>query len=298
MNPRLLEQFLAVADNLHFGRASERVNVSHSALSRSIRQLEDSVGATLFDRDNRSVTLTQAGVQFEQYAHEALAAWDAIRQQLQGDDGPVTGEISLYCSVTASHSMLAKLLEKLRPQYPGIDIKLHTGNPELALSRVKSGEEDFAIAACPATVPRGLAFKALQSSPLVFIAPQKSMGIKLPLSKHGNVAEQWRGVPMILAESGLARSRVDQWFKHRKVTPRIYAQVSGNEAIVSMVSLGLGVGVVPKIVLDNSPLAGQIKLLRVTPSLTPYHLGLFTQSRRLDNPLIAALWNLVDTENE
>lgn len=295
MTPRLLEQFLALAECLHFGRASDLANVSHSALSRSIRHLEDEVGARLFDRDNRSVSLTQEGVQFEAYAREAIAAWNEIRQSLRGEDGVLRGEISLYCSVTASHSILTDLLGKMRPSFPGIDIKLHTGNPELAISRVQSGEEDFAIAARPASLARGLSFRALQTSPLVFIAPRSHSVPEIPSEGPPENPDLWRKLPMILAESGLARTRVEQWFRAMKVTPRIYAQVSGNEAIVSMVSLGLGVGVVPKIVLDNSSLSERVKLWNVTPELEPYHLGLITQTRRLQNPLVSAFWNLVDS---
>ena len=98
---------------------------------------------------------------------------------------------------------------------------------------------------------------------------------------------------MILASSGLARTRVDAWFKALGVTPKIYAQVAGNEAIVSMVSLGLGVGVVPKIVLDNSPHAAQVRILDVTPTLDPYDLGLATLKRNLKNPLVNAFWSLL-----
>jgi len=69
--------------------------------------------------------------------------------------------------------------------------------------------------------------------------------------------------------------------------------VAGNEAIVSMVSLGLGVGVVPKIVLDNSPHAQRVRVLDVDPVLEPYDLGLFTLKRHLRNPLVAAFWSLL-----
>jgi LysR family positive regulator for ilvC len=95
---------------------------------------------------------------------------------------------------------------------------------------------------------------------------------------------------MILAETGLARQRVDNWFRSFEVQPTIYAQVAGNEAIVSMVSLGFGVGVVPKIALDNSPLADKISILDVRPRLEPYELGLFTLQKKLRNPLIKAFW--------
>ena len=98
---------------------------------------------------------------------------------------------------------------------------------------------------------------------------------------------------MIVSEGGILRSRVDSWFKTLQVTPRIYAQVAGNEAIVSMVSLGLGVGVVPKIVLDNSPMAERIRILPVKPELAAYDVGLFALKKSLQNPLVAAFWGML-----
>ncbi|MBM4198034.1 MAG: HTH-type transcriptional activator IlvY, partial [Gammaproteobacteria bacterium] len=100
----------------------------------------------------------------------------------------------------------------------------------------------------------------------------------------------WADTPMILPETGLARRRADTWFRALRVQPRIYAQVAGNEAIVSMVSLGFGVGIVPRIVLDNSPLARRVAVLPVQPVLDPYEVGLFTLAKKLRNPLIGAFW--------
>ena len=81
-----------------------------------------------------------------------------------------------------------------------------------------------------------------------------------------------------------------EWFEERGLTPTIYAQVAGNEAIVSMVSLGFGVGVVPRIVLDNSPLADKVQVLDVQPELEPYEVGLFALEKKLKSPLIRAFW--------
>ena len=101
----------------------------------------------------------------------------------------------------------------------------------------------------------------------------------------------WAECPMILSERGPARQRVDRWFSTIGVSPKIYAQVAGNEAIVSMVSLGFGVGVVPRIVLDNSPLAGNVAILDVAPALAHSEVGLVTQKKSLANPLIRAVWS-------
>ena len=286
MDFRALRQFVALADTLHFGRAAERSNVSPSALSRGIQRLESEVGAALFERDNRSVRLTGAGRTFLDYARDALRDWDAIRHRLMARAGVLRGEVGLYCSVTASYSFLFDILARVRQRHPQIEIKLHTGDPEDAISRVQAGLEDMAIAARPERLPGGLAFRLIEVSPLEFIVAQgHELARRKPLAR-----DDWRDCPMIVSERGLARARVDRWFRRLGVPPTIYAQVAGNEAIVSMVSLGFGVGVVPRIVLDNSPLAGSVRVLEVEPALAPYEVGLVTLEKSLSNPLIRAVW--------
>lgn len=292
MTPRILNQFLTLSRTLHFGRASEAANISLSALSRNIRQLEDDLGVPLFSRDNRSVSLTAEGRLFEAYAVEALARWQQVRLEMTRKTGPLQGEISVYCSVTASYSILFDLLNQFRPDYPGIEIKLHTGDPEHAIPRVLSGNEQISVAARPAALPRQVLFKAITTSELVFITPAHSTDPGIPLSPPAH-ANDWASIPMILSEGGVARNRVDAWFRALKVKPRIYAQVAGNEAIVSMVSLGLGVGVVPRIVLDNSPLAERVRIIDATPQLQAVQLGLITLTKSLHNPLVNAFWSVV-----
>ena len=290
MNTKNLSHFLTVADTLHFGRASDVCNISISALSRNIRQLEEELGVQLFNRDNRRVELTTEGEKFQRYAREATSQWQLIRHELTDNAKQLHGELSLYCSVTASYSILFSLLDQFRPDYPGIEIKLHTGDPEHAIARIAVGQEDISIAAHPPTLPSGVIFKPITTSPLVFIAPIEPHDIDVNFDES---PPRWDSVPMVLPETGIARNRVDGWFKKMGISPRIYAQVEGYEAIVSMVSLGFGIGVVPKIVLDNSPLAQRIRILEVHPELEAFRVGLFTLKRSLKNPLVEAFWNSV-----
>jgi len=289
MDTRLLRQFINAAKTLHFGRASEASHVSPSALSRGVQQLEAELGVRLFERDNRTVSLTHEGDLFLDYARDALAQWGVIRHTLMEEVGELHGQVSMYCSVTASYSFLFDLLSEFRRDHPRIEIKLHTGDPEHAIARVLAGDEDIAIGARPGTLPTGLAFKSIQSSPLVFIATREQRQHRA-LSGHKPVAEVWARTPMILSERGLSRRRVDAWFRRLGIAPEIYAQVAGNEAIVSMVSLGFGVGVVPRIVLDNSPLVAKVQVLDIHPQLEAYDVGLFTLEKKLKRPLISAFW--------
>ncbi|MGM0825486.1 MAG: HTH-type transcriptional activator IlvY [Pseudomonadota bacterium] len=292
MNFKILKQFLALAETLHFGRASDECYVSISALSRNIRHLEEELGVSLFNRDNRNVVLTQEGQKFLKYARDASSQWHLIRHELTDNPDQLSGEISLYGSVTASYSFLHELLRRFRIAYPIIEIKLRTGDPEHAIAHVLDGKEDLSIAAQPANLPRGLAFKSIATSPLLFIAPLEQQVPNVPTSTP-TTPQEWASIPMILSESGVSRARVDEWFRQQHVSPRIYAQVTGNEAIVSMVSLGFGISVVPKIVLDNSPLVDRIRVLDVTPELEPYDIGLFTLKKNLKNPLVDAFWRLM-----
>ncbi len=295
MNIRILKQFLALADALHFGRASDECHISISALSRNIRHLEDELGVALFNRDNRTVVLTQEGQKFLKYARDTSRQWNLIRHELTDNTDQLSGEISLYGSVTASYSFLYELLRRFRIAYPGIEIKLRTGDPEHAIAHILDGKEDITIAARPTNLPRGVVFKPIAISPLLFIAPLEQQVPNVP-NRVPLVPQEWASIPMILSESGVSRTRVDEWFRLHGITPKIYAQVTGNEAIVSMVSLGFGIGVVPKIVLDNSPLKDRVQVLDVKPELEPYDIGLFALKKGLKNPMVEAFWSLMEEE--
>ncbi|GGW31315.1 HTH-type transcriptional activator IlvY [Halomonas sp. 141] len=292
MDFRLLKHMVTLADTLHFGRASELCHISPSTLSRSIQQVESELGTRLFERDNRHVTLTPQGIAFLRYAKETLEQWETQKRTLATSATQLSGEISIYCSVTASYSFLYELLSDVRVRHPGIELKLHTGDPADAMNRVLEGADDMAITPRPRIPPSALAFKSLTRSPLLFIAPTETHAW-LPSHPESSTAEQWRHVPMILSEAGLSREYANTWFKAMGIAPRIYAQVAGHEAIVSMVGLGFGVGVVPRIVLDNSPLAERVQVLNVKPELPHYDVGLCVLNRRLQNPMIDAFWTTV-----
>ncbi len=285
MDTRSLKLFLHLSETLHFGRTSEAMHISPSALTRTIQQLEEDLDTTLFLRDNRSVALTRAGKLFQEYARESLNKWQQFQHSLMEETQELQGNISIYCSVTASYSFLYNILSNFRTAHPKIGIRLHTGDPEDAIERIKANQEDVGIASRPERLPTTLTFQRIATSPLIMIAPGGSDSVN-----------SWESTPMILSEEGLIRKRIDTWFQEQSIKPLIYAQVAGNEAIVSMVSLGFGVGIVPEIVLDNSPLVDKVTRVKNAPKLEPIELGLCTQKKRLQSPIIKALWNSLSAQ--
>ena len=89
---------------------------------------------------------------------------------------------------------------------------------------------------------------------------------------------------------------MDRWFREKGVQPNIYARVAGNEALLTMVSLGCGVGVAPRLVLEKSTLQDQVRVLDVRPQLASFVIGACTFTKNLDNPRIAAVWATVGRE--
>ena len=114
-----LRAFLAVSSNLHFGKAAREVNLSTSALSRTIQRLEEEVGERLFVRDKRAVELTPAGRALRRYARDLLDGWESFRASLADSRETLRGELSVYCSVAASYTVLAGLIGTFRRRHPG-----------------------------------------------------------------------------------------------------------------------------------------------------------------------------------
>jgi LysR family positive regulator for ilvC len=289
---RQLEIFIHLASSLHFGRSSDALHLSPSTLSRAVQKLESDVGQRLFERDNRRVSLTTAGRQFLPYAEQSLGQWRAVVEQMRQSGEVLRGEISLFCSVTAVYSLLAEILEVFRHRHPDIDLKVHTGDQAEALDRVLSRSEDVAITALPESLSGRMVFQPLIDSQLQLIAPTVNCAISEQL--NASLADDpvsWADLPFILPERGVVRTRVEQWLKSLSIKPNIYAQVSGHEAIVSMVALGLGVGVVPSLVTSGSPQKSILRMLNPRIDTPSFVVGLATLKSNRNNPLIEAFWD-------
>ncbi len=288
MDHDALQSFVHLAGTLHFGRTSRERHISPSALSRLVQRLEHEVGWPLFERDQRTVKLTTEGRRFVAYARNSLQAWDVYRSVGPGSQAGLSGSISIFASVTACQSFLPRVLATFRKAYPDIRIGLQTGYAADALERLATGAVDVAVAALPDRVPASLAVRVLLHTPLVFVAPVAPCEVARQVA-HDPIA--WADVPIVLPATGLARVMADRWFRRKHVTPHIYSEVPGSEAILSLVNLGCGVGIVPELVRDRSPLRHECRRLSVAPAIGEFRIGVCVPHRRLTSPLVKAFWD-------
>jgi len=290
MDIRELNLFLHLAASLHFGQTSRACNITRSGLTRTIQRIEQELGETLFHRDNRSVNLTKAGERFREYAADVVQRYRALKTQLASESS-LHGELTLYCSVTAILSILPGIISRFRRRYPEIHLKLSTGDAAMALHRLENNEADITIAALPDRLPKPIMFVELLETPLIFIAPKDSEPVGL-----ADLSDNWEQIPVVMPERGLSRDRCVKWFADKKITPTIYSSVAGNEALLAMVAMGCGIGVVPLLVLENSPLKSRIRILDVEPALAPFQVGACTTSANSRWPVVQAFWNVIKEE--
>jgi LysR family positive regulator for ilvC len=284
MDIQSLETFIKTAELLHFGRASRACNLSPSALTRTIQRLEEEIGMPLFLRDNRSVALTEAGRKLLDYARNGVQEWQHFQESMTAHEAQVTGTLSVYASITAVYSLLPDLLEAYRSAFPNVQLALRTGAAESAIEQLMSGEIDLAVAALPDTQQAQQEFMPLAETPLLFIAPKAS--------DYSRGTLDMARAPLVVPQSGVARNRLDTWLRHKRIIPNISTEVSGNEALIAMVRLGAGVGVVPQLALERSPFRDAVEIVVEAPELDPYVVGLCCSKRNLKRPAVRAMWEL------
>lgn len=293
MDTRALAVFLSLAETLSFSRSGELLHMSVSAVSRTLRRLEDELGQPLLERDNRRVRLTGAGREFREYARRSIADWQRLRRKL-GSEEELAGEVSLFCSVTASYRVLAPILEAFRSAHPAVEIMMHTGDQADGVSRVLTSQDDVAVSGRPAQLPQRLDFLPLLESPLQLWAPTAECAVRqlVDAGETSSPGYDWANIPFIVPERGITKEILDAWLRERGIRPRVYAQVAGHEAIVAMVSLGLGVGIAPELVVEASGLAPRVSPVGLPAGLPPLTIGLCSLKQRLLSPLVKSLWDV------
>ena len=272
-----LQAFLTLAELLHFTQAANQIHVSPSALSRIIQRLEEDLGAKLFIRDNRRTLLTPQGKTFVPRARSIVDQWNQAKIDLHPESQVIQGEFRIFATVTACYTLLPKFLDPFRQNHPSVDVKVITGDSAGGLDFILSGEVDVAILPMGSVpVPR-VRFTPLGTTPLVCIA-----------NKAYPLKPDWSRTQIIVPESGLIRSMIDQWFAKRFIFPKIHAQVRGNEGIIALARLGFGVGFVPELVVQNSPFSEGIQFLEPLEGMAEIPLGIGYLESKIGNAAIRA----------
>ncbi|HEY1702385.1 MAG TPA: LysR family transcriptional regulator [Trebonia sp.] len=156
MEMRQLEYLVAVAEEASFTRAAQRVNISQSGVSAQVRQLEKDLGATLFERSARAVTLTGAGEAAVKHAREVLSAAAAMRQAVGEVTGVISGHLAVGMVTACGVPGLFEALDRFHRAHPGVTITLTEDDSVALTARVRAGTADVALIGTPDPPPADL----------------------------------------------------------------------------------------------------------------------------------------------
>jgi DNA-binding transcriptional LysR family regulator len=246
MELRHLRYFIAVAEELHFTRAAERLGINQPPLSMQIRQLEQELGTPLFRRLTRGVELTDSGALLLQEARRIIDQVQRTKELVQSRARGETGHIRVgFASATYFQPLVLRTIRAYRDRFPGVTLSAEQNvTPRLAVG-LSRGEIDVAFVRPPLTEGEGLALELLADEPMIIVLP----------ASHPLAAERTAPLAALAGEKFI--------FTPRAADPGLYdgliascqragfSPILGEEApqipsIVHMVAAGFGVSVVPQ----------------------------------------------------
>jgi LysR family hydrogen peroxide-inducible transcriptional activator len=241
---RQLEYAVAVAENLHFGRAARQCAVTQPALSAQIQQLEELLGVTLFERGRRGVLVTPDGARVLEKAREALAVLDDLVGRASDSGRPLVGELRLGVIPTVAPYFLPPLLPLVREAYPELRLLLREEQTDGLVQRLAAGNLDAVLLALPVEQAR-LVEMPLFEEAFFFVAPESH---RLSRQRAGRIAESaLEGEDVLLLEDGhCLRAQALEVCRRAGARGAGLLQATSLSTLVQMVANGLGVTLLPE----------------------------------------------------
>jgi DNA-binding transcriptional LysR family regulator len=243
---RQLRYFVTVAEELHFGKAALRLHMTQPPLSQTIQALEQLLGAALFERSRRGVALTPAGLALLPEARRLLARAQELPQLVQRAAAGEVGRLTLAFVSSADYSVLPPFLRAYRAAYPQVQITLQEATSDLQLDDLLHNRIDagLLIPPLPDKAKLELDYLPVLNEPLVLAVPA---GL---LPKKGKVAlAALPPLPLIVFPRAISPALYDaivSVFREAGITPEIGQQAIQMQTIVSLVSAGMGMALVPQ----------------------------------------------------
>ena len=243
---RAWRQFAAVAQELHFGRAAQRLHITQPPLTQGIATLERNLGLRLFDRTQRSVQLTAAGAALLPEVLDLLARAQALPGRAQAAAAGELGRLRLAFVSTVGFGLLPQWVRAFRAQWPGVQLELIEATGDVQLDALERGDIDAGLLLhSPGQVPPGLAHLCVAREPLVLALPEHHAlaAVHVPLD--------WVALldaPLVIFPRRSVASLYDAivaLYHAAGRTPRVAQEAIQMQTIVNLVSAELGVAWVP-----------------------------------------------------
>ncbi|MBS1990459.1 MAG: LysR family transcriptional regulator [Cyanobacteria bacterium SZAS LIN-3] len=243
MELRHLRYFSVLAEELHFGRAAQRLNIAQPPLSQQIQALERELGVRLFDRQTRKVALTDAGKKFQEDVRTILASLNQAITDARLVQAGQLGTLEIGFVTAAANSFLPDLLRVFRQTQPRVRINLHELPQDAQLKQLRAGVLDLACVYAPLQ-DAALTSTAVAVDDLYAVLPADHRLAKKPRIAIGDLKDE----PIVLFPRELGASFYDQiisLFTSHGFSPTIVQDITSFNAQMSLVASGIGLSIYP-----------------------------------------------------
>lgn len=244
MELRQLRQFLAVAEELSFRGAAEKLFIAQPALTVAIQKLEAELGSELFVRGSRGVRLTTAGEQALVAARRCIEAASAMKLAVQGAAAGEVGTLPLGCSASATVRLLPPLLRAFVARFPRVQLELREGSNVELLNAVEARSLDLAFVRTPTARPPGVVLHPIEKDVLCVALPATH-----PLARrkalHVRDLDGQDFVGYVPSPVGGLNDATNALLRRMDVAPRVTQRAVELQAVIGFVASGLGLGLVP-----------------------------------------------------
>ena len=278
-----LRYFVAVAEEGSFSRAAAKVRVAQPSLSQQIRKLEAEVGQPLFDRLPRSVVLTEAGRCLIDYARQILSSIDDARRCVGDLKGEIGGKLAVGAIPTIAPYVLPDLVGKFQKHYPEVTLEIVEDVTEGITRRVEAGELDVALASTCHSSPT-LRRESVGNEPLLALLPERHPLAKKTLVELDDLKSQRF---LLLHEMHCLSQQVHHLLEARRLRPEIALAGSQLGTIANMVAAGIGVSIVPQLMVNHQAIPGCVSL-PFAPPVPERELNLLYNPLRFQSKAAAA----------
>jgi LysR family hydrogen peroxide-inducible transcriptional activator len=259
-----LRYFVAVAEEGNFSRAAEREHVSQPSLSQQIHKLEAELSQQLFDRLPRSVVLTEAGRRLLEYAREILTGIADARRSVAALETEVAGRLAVGAIPSISLYVLPRLIGHFQRSYPKVTFELFEDTTDKLAQRLEDGTVDVVLASLGHHAPT-LTHYSLGKEPLLMLVPEKH-----PLAHRKSL--KWSDLALekflLLHEQHSLSIQIRQLLAANNLNPEIVLQGAQLVTIASMVAAGLGVTVIPQMMVKTKFIKGCVAVPFARPTPT------------------------------
>lgn len=284
-----IRSFIAVAEELHFGRAAERLSMTQPPLSRQIQRLEANIGVRLLERNNRRVELTPAGRAFLAEARRLVALAEAAPEVARTVAAGSAGVLRLGVTASGAYGLLGIVLARLAERLPDVTVQLHEMVTREQLAALAADEIDIALGR-PGSGPFDFASRLIHREGIVVALPA---GHRLARMRRPLTPDELEGEPLIMHSPTDAQYFYDLVVRMLPISRWYYTHtVTQIITMISLVASGRGIALVPESAVALG-LRGVVFAPVVTPDPYPVELHTIWRARE-DRPLVMRSLDAID----